>query len=478
MKRLFAFLLAFSFLLLTMTSCGKDKTKTENNGNGDYVSAAESSDLVIPYSREDGINPYKATSLMNQCVMPLLYQSLYTLTASYEATPTLASKAVFSGKKLTLTLNNNTAFSDGTFLNASDVVYSFNLAKASAYYGTGLSQFSSIRADSGNTVTLTMTDVNLYATALLTFPIVKSGTATDNTSIPVGSGPYTYSKAESGGLLSLKKGESGKAKQVYLLNVTDSGSLLSSLAIGNVDLVFDDISDGTLTRVDNAKKVQADLNQLLYIGINERISGLSDPEVRLSLSAVLNRTDLISTGVDGYGTPATLPFNPKFYALEGLKVTEKNKAEAGKLLEETFRGETLTILTDADNAFKVKTANALAQQLAAAGINTKVEALSYEAYAAAVTSGDYELYVGEIKLTGDMNISTLLSGELLDTYQYLLTGDIKVSDFAEAFRAEEPFVPIGFRNGVVCCSQDMTTEFTTLPGNPFAGVQNAAKRSG
>jgi len=107
-----------------------------------------------------------------------------------------------------------------------------------------------------------------------------------------------------------------------------------------------------------------------------------------------------------------------------------------------------------------------------------VEALSYEAYAAAVTSGDYELYVGEIKLTGDMNISTLLSGELLDTYQYLLTGDIKVSDFAEAFRAEEPFVPIGFRNGVVCCSQDMTTEFTTLPGNPFAGVQNAAKRSG
>lgn len=144
---------------------------------------------------------------------------------------------------------------------------------------------------------------------------------------------------------------------------------------------------------------------------------------------------------------------------------------------QTFTGTTLTILTDADNAFKVKTANAVAQQLANAGINTKVEALTYQEYAKQVVSGGYDLYIGEIKLTQDMDLSSLLSGDLLDNFYYLWSGDLKVSDFVTAFTEDMPFIPIGFRNGVVCYTQDMTTDVETLPGSPFANLQNVAKRS-
>lgn len=462
-------------LVFSLTACGKKEESTSTTE--EYVSVAEASDLVLPYSREDGINPYKATSLMNEGIMDLLYQGLYTIDKNYKPTATLATEASFSGKTLTVKLNTDSSFSDGTYLNSSDVVYSFNLAKESTYYATGLSQFSSVQATTANTVTFTLSRVNVYALSNLTFPIVKSGTATDSSSIPVGSGSYTYAQAESGGLLTLQKGQEGKTEQIYLLNVTDSDSLLNNLAIGNVDLVYDDICDGTLTRVDNAKEAQVDMNHLLFIGVNEKTAGLSEAETRQNISAVLNRTDLISTGVDGYGTPSTLPFNPAWYGLDGVETQTAKQDAAKAAVAQTFTGTTLTILTDADNAFKVKTANAVAQQLANAGINTKVEALTYQEYAKQVVSGGYDLYIGEIKLTQDMDLSSLLSGDLLDNFYYLWSGDLKVSDFVTAFTEDMPFIPIGFRNGVVCYTQDMTTEVETLPGSPFANLQKVAKRS-
>lgn len=475
-KKFFCFMMSVLLLVCTFTGCKKGSVSSIIKDDDDVVSVAEASDLVIPYSREDGVNPYTASSLMNLCIVPLMYGSLYTINEHYEPQAQLATSAGISGANLIVELNTDALFSDGTNVSVGDVVYSFDKAKKSDFYGSGLSTILSAKALGESTVTFELRTRNRYAAALLTFPIVKTGTATDTDSVPIGTGPYKYKATEDGGILKLRKGFDGKAKQLYLTNITDTDSLLSSLAIGNMDLAFDDMADGKLERVSNVKEAQVDMNQILIIGINGKTGNFNHAKLRQYLSAALDRKALISAGVDGYGTATNMPFNPNWYYLAEAKTPSVNAKEAKAALAKAFQKKTITILTDKSNTYKIKMANAVAQQLANMGVNTKVKAVKYKEYAAAVVHGNYDLYIGEFKLTNDMDLSCLVGGSLQDALDKTLAGNMEVADFVAKFYEVMPFVTVGFRNGVICYTPNMTTDITSLPNAPFANVADFAKK--
>lgn len=464
-KQWTAVLLLFVFLF-TLPACKDDTTETDTGTEA--TGPRYEADVALPYSREDGVNPYTATSLMNWTIMPLLYDGLFSVNNAYEPQAVIAASYSTEGTQLTVTLNDNYRFSDGTTVSAADVIYSFEKAKDSSYYRSALSSFSSA-AISGGRVVFTMVRANQYAAAALTFPIVKSGTAAQDDSIPVGSGPYVYAASENGGVLTPNSNSSVSASvdQVYLSNTSDTDSLLYSLSIGNVDAVFDPISDGTLTRV-TANTTQVPLNQLVFIGINTSRTGLGTATVRQCINAVLDKDALLGTGMDGYGTVAESPLNPSWYALEGVEYATVDADAAEEVLAQTFATNSITILTDADNAFKVKTANELARQLANAGISSTVNALEHEAYLNAIEGNSYDLYIGEMKLTNDMNLdSVLTSSDLSTAFYQAQAGTGSLQEFVTLFLSEMPFIPICFRNGVLVTSRNQMTKVETMPGNPL-----------
>ena len=155
-------------LLFTLTACsGKKSGKTEKT-------EASSSDVRLPYSREDGVNPFTAVSLMNQPVMPLLYEGLFYMNSSYEPVPEIAETATFGGGNLVVRLRSGARFSDGSQITPTDVIYSFTRAKKSTYYGTALTMFTSASTTELGSVAFRLAYASKYAAADLTFPIVKS----------------------------------------------------------------------------------------------------------------------------------------------------------------------------------------------------------------------------------------------------------------------------------------------------------------
>ena len=86
-------------------------------------------------------------------------------------------------------------------------------------------------------------------------------------------------------------------------------------------------------------------------------------------------------------------------------------------------------------------------------------------------SGNYDIYVGEYKLTGDMNISGLINDEeFKNKYFEMLSGTITVKDFVKDFENTMPFVPVAVRNGVLAYSRSVQTEVKPMPGSVFSNL--------
>lgn len=473
LQRASALLLALCMVLL-LAACnrGDDPVSKTKEDTRKPAGVAEDTDLILPYSREEGVNPFTCTSLMNEAVMPLIYDGLYTIDEHYEPSMSLVESIVVNGTTVMLTMNSERRFSDGSIITADDVVYSYELAKNSAYYAGLLSGISEVTAGGTTTVSFNLTKPNQYIAANLVFPVVKSGTADKADSVPIGSGKFVYKHHDAGGVLkkSDQHDEKFKADQIFLLNIPDEETLFNSLNIETVNAAVDDIADGDVHRI-IAQNTPMPLNNLLYVGIREN-GNLADAKVRQAMNAILDRKTLINSCLSGYAVSSDIPLNPDWYGLTDIKTpAAMDRTKAKDLLAEALRDQPVKIITLSGNSFREQIASELARELGSAGVACEVEALDSAVYKSAVKSGLYDLYVGEFRLPNDMDISGVLNDKQLESsWAAVQRGSSTCEAFIKGFYTQMPFLTIGFRTGVMAYSRNLKTEVTPLPGNPYANV--------
>lgn len=472
-QRAFALLLALCMMLL-LAACGQgdDPVSKTKEDTRKPAGIAEDTDLILPYSREEGVNPFTCTSLMNEAVMPLIYDGLYSINEHYEPSMSLVENSTVNGTTLMLTMNSERRFSDGSVITADDVVYSYQLAKNSAYYAGLLSGISEVTAGGTTTVSFTLSRPNQYIAANLVFPVVKSGTADKADSIPVGSGKFVYKSQNAGGVLqkSDQYDEKFKNDQIFLLNIPDEETLFNSLNIETVNAAVDDLADGEVQRI-TAQTTSMPLNNLVYVGIREN-GNLADASVRQAMNAILDRKALISSCMSGYAESSDIPLNPHWFGMEEVKTpAAMNRTKAKDLLAEQLRDQPVKIITLAGNSFREQIASELARELSTVGVACEVEAMDSAVYKSAVKSGLYDLYVGEFRLTNDMDISGVLGDKQLESsWAAVQRGSSTCEAFIKGFYTQMPFLTIGFRTGVMAYSRNLKTEVTPLPCNPYANV--------
>ena len=396
--------------------------------------------------------------MLNQQLMPLIYDGLFALDKNYNPQPLLASNYSRSGRTLTVSLAS-AKFSDGSSVSASDVVASFESAKKSPAYKTQLANFSSAKV-SGNSVVFSLADDDPYAVNCLTFAVTKRGSAEDGAA---GRGRYTYSSENGVGYLkasSARGSFSPKKTSITLYDVKDLSMLKYTLAIGNISFAFDDLRGGSYTRY-SSSVADILMNNLVYLAFNKSSSALSSEKVRQAVALAIDRAKLADESFQGHAKAAYTPFNPDLEAagklLDEAGYTSKNdavRADANK------KQLTLKIVVNKDNGFKSAAAQSIKEMLEKLKISVTVSALSEKDYRSAVASGKYDMYIGEVKLTENMSLSPLLksggsvaygintSGAASTAYSAFLAGSSDVNTFIDAFNADMPFVPLCYRSGL------------------------------
>ena len=465
--RLLTLLLCIA-LTLTLAACGGssagETTAAPAETTAGSAKPAAPQTLLLPYSRADSLNPFQSKSLVNRQLATLLYDGLFRLDESWKPVPQLAVSFKFEDAKTLAVTLGSAPYSDGSSVTAQQVRESFLLAKKSGYYAQRLANFDAVTVR-GNTLVFALHTPDPYAAACLDFAVVKNPDA----KIPVGSGRYVYHAAKNGAELRANTrltDFSPAVTTITLADASDSKTLLNSIAIGSVSVAFHELGDGKFQRI-SATALETALNNLVFLGFNSRKPTASTAAFRQAVQLLLDRSALVTTPFQGHARAASTPFNPDWYALNGTSgAAAPDNAAAQTLLNEAgltaekLGQVTLVLLVYKGNEFKLAAANAIAAQLKSAGIPITVSALSKKDYNAALKSGSYDMYLGEIKLSANMNLDPFFTeggatatglpanGASAAAYQKLRAGEITLADFLTAYEAELPFLALCYRNGI------------------------------
>lgn len=429
MKRIICLLIGF-VLLISVCGCKKvtddySSSETENTVSAEIETAQE---ISLLYSYTDSFNPYTAKTAINREISLLLYDCLVKTNNNLEPIYILAQSARIEERVCTVKLRD-AHFTDGSVVTASDVVYSYNLAKESTRYTYNLYEVESVNATDSKTVVFKLSQNDPYFFNLLTFPIVKSGTAglsdSDGKEIaPIGCGRYKLSQDQT----SFERndgyyGKKGQIKTIKLINSPDATSATHYVEVGAVGMYYTDSDD--IVRM-SGKKTQVNLNKLVYIGINDSYGALQGKEMRYAISSALNRDDICQTAYYNNAVSATGFFNPYFEATKSLqtienkpnsKITVENLSKIGynNMNSDGFyvnsSGKKLefTLLVNSENSSRVAAANLIAAQCKTAGIQINVIQCTYEQYVERLSSGSFQLYLGEVQLLNNMDMTQLVS---------------------------------------------------------------------
>lgn len=482
-------------LILLLAGCG-------NTGDGSSSSSgSQSSGSASSSSQEESKNtqpftlaaypaysfhPALSTSQANLTLAPLLYESLFTLSSSFEASPQLCQSYTVSADGLTWTfqLRSGVTFSDGTPLTGEIVAQALQTAKDPASrYANRLANVSGV-SGSGEQVVVTLSAPNGALPTLLDIPI-----ALDSSDRPLGTGPYVL--VEEGGKLYLNlrgdwwQGASNLTlQQIPLATMTQKEQVATAFNSGEVTLIDADITGSNDLGYSGSYEVwEYNTTGLIYLGFQTTHGVCQDPEVRQAIAKAIDRSAVTDSIYARHATPSTLPVHPDsvFY---DQALAQTLEFDLSALRDKGLEGKSLTLLVNIEDMAKSAAANRIAQDLENAGLRVTVERLAWEDYVKALERGQFDLYLAEVYLTADFDLTALISPQ--GALNYGGWNDTAVTTLLEQVRAAQgeqrtsgmarllnylnqnvPIAPICFREGTVLTQYDRVENLSPVQGNVF-----------
>ena len=492
-KKIISVFLAFAAVVSVFCSCQKQNKENEDTVYEDKGSA-KVVDIALPFSSGDSLNPYFAQSRENLALAYIYCQPLFTVKSDYNCENVIAADFSVNDKRVEVTLNE-VLFSDGSVLRAEDVVYSFNLAKKSSAFSQRLRNVESVSA-SASSVTFNLSSADKLAANVLTFPIVKTGTAENKDSVPIGSGVFKFNGREELIINSYSQ-KISTINTVKLCDIKTTELAVSELEIGNINYLFEDFSEGKFKAIVSENR-NVTLNNLVFLGINAKDSALSSQALRTAVYYAIDKENASATPYQGYAVAAVTPFNPDFYELEKLNLPDvkgdKNKARS--IIEKlgyssgTKNGVesvsdnrlNLSLIVNKDNMFRVAAANRIAQELSQCGFKINVVSLSTEDYMHRINEGNYQLCIGEVKLTENMDLYAFNNGfykeclaenlSFFKDYDDYKAGKKDMNAVVDSFLNDVPFVPVCYRVGIAAYTKLYSPDFTYAPFDIYGNIEN------
>ena len=335
-----------------------------------------------------------------------IFEGLAKINEDFSVTPLLAEKWTFSPdlKTLTFTLRKGVKFQDGETFSSKDVKYSFERAAAKDSTNKDKAFFASIEsieATDPDTVTLKFKEPSFQALFHLgqnTAVIIDEKSAATEATKPVGTGPYKLSAWNKGSSATLDKWDGYRdAAKIKIAHATfrfisDPSAAVAAMLAGDVDAF------PRFAAVQNIDQFRADPRfQVLVggtegktiLGINNKKAPLDNLKVRQAIAYAIDRKSIIDGAMNGLGTPIgshLTPNDPGYVDLTGQYPYDPAKAKA--LLNDAGVATPLNLtLTLPPPDYARKGGEIIASELAAVGINAKIENVEWAQWLSGVYKG-------------------------------------------------------------------------------------------
>ncbi len=423
MKRNIAFCLCLGLLLSLLAGCAGGAAYVPTGDGLDQNTVAtrpsqgpvQAQTLTLGFDPDSSMNPYTATDLSNRLLLSLMYQPLFSVDRQYQVHPILCKNYVVSRDMRTYTFYLEQAtFADGTVITAEDVVKSLRAAQRSPVYGGRLGKVSEIRATQDGAVQIVMSIPFENLPMLLDIPIVRGSQVND--AHPQGTGPYVWEESLSGPRL-LRRGNwwcraelAATAGSIVLMEVDGPTTLRDDFEFGNIGLVCTD--PGLDTYVDyrcDYELWESENGIFLYLACNNKKGKVfSNGKLRAALTHAIDRSLLVTEHYRGFAKSATLPASPSspWYDMALAEHYGYDPALFRTAVEEAgLTNTTVTLLVNKEDSRRVRAARAVAEMLTQAGLVVKLSILGGDSYTNALKKGNYDLHLGQTRLSANMDLS-------------------------------------------------------------------------
>lgn len=418
MKRL----LCLGLCLILLTGCSANsKNPYVPTGNGltpDTPAEPQGSGITeqvmsLAYYPDRSLSPYQSTDTTNRTLFSLIYQSLFSVDENYIANPILCKNYTVSRDMKTYTFYlENASFSDGQPVTAADVVASLKTASTSAYYGGRFAYVESFSVTDDEAVEIQLSTPYEDLPILLDVPIVPKKQVGQER--PLGSGPYIYEEFD--GALRLRRRTDWWCKallpvtaQIISLVVGESPSQLrDSFEFSGLGMVVTD--PGTESYVDFHSDYElwdCETGIFVYLACNKKSPLFKDEDFRRMLTYAVDRDHLAETYYRGFADSAYLPASPRspYYSTALIKDMGYAPEKFADALSAVEAEKTIVLLVNKDDGVRLRVARYIANGLTQCGLKVTMSELATAKYVSALENGEYDLYLGQTKLSANMDLT-------------------------------------------------------------------------
>lgn len=454
-------------------------------------------EFTLPYDPQGTWDPYVGSGNANMTLAGLLYEGLYELDESFSPSPVLARSAQEGedGLSWRVELRPGVTFSDGTALTAQTAREAVLRAMGEGSgYAARLAGVESVQApEEENVLIFTLKEPNRGFLALLDFPIVRREGETI-----LGTGPYVFREGRLEGRKDWWRGKELPQETLALTAVSGADDLLLAFDSGQLSLAAADLTGPNALGFGGSHQVwDYPTSTMLFLGFRTEGGFCADQELRRTLNLAFDRKKLVTEVLGGHASVASYPAPPssgRYNKAVAAQLSHDSK-KAAETLEELgyplaedglrYKGKnpvSLTLLVDSENSFHVRAAHSVKEDLEALGLSVTVKAVGWDEYLKSLNEGKFDLYLGECRLTGDLDVSAFFTrgsglcyggadGELLAAVQTAkATGSF--GEFDELWAQQAPFGVLCFKSGSVMTAWGRAEGLRPTQGNLFYRIED------
>ena len=500
--RKIALLLVFALLLPVFAGCDSEQAYVPTgNGLADVTTPVDETRVNAPgeleleeefynlaYYPEEGFNPYLCTSINNRMLFSLIYQGLFSIDRNGQAHPILCESFTVSADLMEYTFHLETAtFSDGSYLRAEDVVASLEFARDSDMYEGRFDKVESFYVVGENAIRIDMDIPYENLPLLLDIPIVKASQLEE--AMPVGTGPYALAQTASGLNLQRRSNWWSKAQipvttaSIPLYTAQSPAKIRDEFEFADLGIYISDPGSASYAEYRCDYELwEIETGLMVYLGCNMESKVFSNDKVRAALTYAIDRAKLLQQCYNGFGAVSTLaatPGSPFYDRGLGNQGTYDPVRFRNAVKAESMTGAEVVLLVNKSDSVRVQAARMVVEMLESCGLTVVLEDWSTPYYRNKLTTDEWDLYLGQTKLSQSNDLSQFFApygalsyGDLDDAACYSMAHEALENsgnfyNLHQLIKSDGQLVPILFRTYAVYAKRGLVDNLNPSRDNVF-----------